>query len=274
MDNFSYYEPPKPPLPWRMIAIVGGTIVLVALVILGARWFVLNKTEAGRQAVTINKIEKELDNSLLACDKEKNPENCKANLVEAAAMETGSVEVCARLTGSALDTCVVKVARENLDADGCDLMTTEEKQTSCQDLIYRALATKEMDISWCEKISTETVRLRCVNAMTETIAREKGCSGTGVDQSVCDKLNALEAAVASADPDQCLALADSEDQMNCFELVGAGNQRLDSDNDGLSDHDEYNEYGTDPFKADTDGDGYNDGDEIRNGYNPLGSGKL
>ena len=292
MDNFSNYETPKPPIPWKLIAIIGGVVVLIVLIVLGARWFVLNKTTDGRQAAIIDKVEKQLDSSMSICDKEKNPENCKANLVEAAAMENGSVEICQKLTGSPLNTCVVKVARNILDADGCNLISEVEKQTSCKDLIYRALASQEMDISWCEKISTESVRTRCINAMTQIIAKEKGCSGTGVDQSVCDRLNAVDAAVASGDPDECKTLTDVTDQQNCFESVGSGDkdhdrlnatlearlgtsdENVDSDNDGLSDYSEYNEYGTDPSKADTDGDGFNDGDEINNGYNPLGSGKL
>jgi len=48
----------------------------------------------------------------------------------------------------------------------------------------------------------------------------------------------------------------------------------DTDNDGLSDFDEIFKYKTDPLKADTDGDSYKDGDEIKNGFNPLGAGKL
>jgi len=48
----------------------------------------------------------------------------------------------------------------------------------------------------------------------------------------------------------------------------------DSDGDGLSDYDEVKIHKTDPLKADTDGDSYKDGDEIKNGYNPLGAGKL
>ncbi|MCK5061380.1 hypothetical protein KAR28_02425 [Candidatus Parcubacteria bacterium] len=47
----------------------------------------------------------------------------------------------------------------------------------------------------------------------------------------------------------------------------------DSDNDGLLDSLE-TFYGTDPKNSDSDGDGYKDGDEVRNGYNPLGEGKL
>jgi len=50
--------------------------------------------------------------------------------------------------------------------------------------------------------------------------------------------------------------------------------KTDSDNDGLTDIEELKVYGTDPKKADTDGDGYSDGDEVKNGYNPLGEGKL
>ena len=45
-----------------------------------------------------------------------------------------------------------------------------------------------------------------------------------------------------------------------------------SDGDGLSDDDEINIYGTDPFNPDTDGDGAGDGVEVNAGYDPLDSG--
>lgn len=47
----------------------------------------------------------------------------------------------------------------------------------------------------------------------------------------------------------------------------------DSDNDGLSLLEEYNN-STNPLDADTDKDGYNDGKEVRDGYNPVGEGRL
>jgi len=47
----------------------------------------------------------------------------------------------------------------------------------------------------------------------------------------------------------------------------------DQDGDGLNLKQEYQNL-TDPFNADTDKDGYSDGEEVRNGYNPLGGGKL
>jgi len=43
----------------------------------------------------------------------------------------------------------------------------------------------------------------------------------------------------------------------------------DADNDGLSNLDEINIYGTDPLKFDTDGDSYGDGQEVAFGSNPL-----
>lgn len=53
----------------------------------------------------------------------------------------------------------------------------------------------------------------------------------------------------------------------------AGEQILpDADADTIPDVEE-SRYGTDPKKADTDGDGFSDADEIKNGYNPLGTGK-
>lgn len=47
----------------------------------------------------------------------------------------------------------------------------------------------------------------------------------------------------------------------------------DSDSDGLNNLEEY-KYNTLPNNPDTDGDGHNDGDEVKNGFNPRGTGKL
>lgn len=56
--------------------------------------------------------------------------------------------------------------------------------------------------------------------------------------------------------------------------LGSNLFNADTDADGLSDGDEVIIWKTDPLNPDTDGDSYKDGDEVRNGYNPLGPGKL
>jgi hypothetical protein len=56
--------------------------------------------------------------------------------------------------------------------------------------------------------------------------------------------------------------------------LGTSPKASDSDMDGLSDKTEVRTYGTDPLDPDSDDDTYPDGTEIKNGYNPLGPGKL
>lgn len=56
--------------------------------------------------------------------------------------------------------------------------------------------------------------------------------------------------------------------------LGTNPEKSDSDNDGLTDYEELNVYHTDPINNDSDNDSYLDGEEIKNGYNPLGPGKL
>lgn len=56
--------------------------------------------------------------------------------------------------------------------------------------------------------------------------------------------------------------------------IGADPFKADTDNDGLTDGDEVIIWKTNPLNPDTDTDSYKDGEEVRNGYNPLGPGKL
>jgi hypothetical protein len=56
--------------------------------------------------------------------------------------------------------------------------------------------------------------------------------------------------------------------------LGTDPQKIDTDGDGLFDNEETSVYKTDPLNSDTDGDGFTDGSEVKNGYDPKGSGKL
>ncbi|HPL95258.1 MAG TPA: hypothetical protein PLF15_00530 [bacterium] len=56
--------------------------------------------------------------------------------------------------------------------------------------------------------------------------------------------------------------------------LGTDPEKGDSDSDGLTDQEELEIYHTSPVNSDSDDDSYLDGAEIKNGYNPLGPGKL
>ena len=45
-------------------------------------------------------------------------------------------------------------------------------------------------------------------------------------------------------------------------MIGSDHNLVDTDGDGLSDSDEWDNYFTDPTNADTDGDGLPDGQEV------------
>ncbi|MEI6676233.1 MAG: hypothetical protein WCO57_13760, partial [Verrucomicrobiota bacterium] len=70
---------------------------------------------------------------------------------------------------------------------------------------------------------------------------------------------------ADADGD---GLPDAYENLNHFNPYRAQSATTDTDNDGLSDLQEYR-YGTDPRRPDSDGDGMNDAWEIQWGFNPL-----
>ena len=65
----------------------------------------------------------------------------------------------------------------------------------------------------------------------------------------------------------------TNNDLNKFEIGIIEYDDSDNDQDGLANRFEQ-ALGTDPENPDTDGDGHNDGLEIKNNYNPNGSGKL
>ncbi|MFC4281800.1 hypothetical protein ACFOXZ_13515, partial [Thalassotalea piscium] len=65
-------------------------------------------------------------------------------------------------------------------------------------------------------------------------------------------------------------LPDAWEQANGLDKNNSYDSTLDSDNDGLTNLEEYN-LGTNPTLMDTDGDGYTDGFEVNSGTDPLSS---
>jgi hypothetical protein len=58
------------------------------------------------------------------------------------------------------------------------------------------------------------------------------------------------------------------------ESIGTDPNNWDTDGDELSDGDEAIVWETDPLNPDTDGDGFSDGAEVKNGYSPVGPGRI
>jgi len=70
--------------------------------------------------------------------------------------------------------------------------------------------------------------------------------------------------------DACDVFADDPQEWQDADGDGIGdNTDSDDDNDGITDVDEIELYGTDPLQPDTDGDGFSDAEEIAAGSNPL-----
>jgi hypothetical protein len=84
--------------------------------------------------------------------------------------------------------------------------------------------------------------------------------------SVSDK---LEITLSETDGNRGGHRHGSDRNGNDGDGVGRDDQDDDSDNDGLTDLDETNIHGTNPFNPDTDGDGLSDGSEVANDTNPL-----
>jgi hypothetical protein len=94
-----------------------------------------------------------------------------------------------------------------------------------------------------------------------------GICETGEDSTTCPADCPLPSpAIVDTDLDRLL---DSEEA-----ALGTDPNKVDTDDDGLTDREEVQIYATDPLNPDTDGDTYEDGDEVKAGYDPRGPGRL
>jgi hypothetical protein len=101
-----------------------------------------------------------------------------------------------------------------------------------------------------------------------------------VEETVVTNTNTSEDTTSTMDLNQEIIIGEpldtDADGLDDIKETSLGTDPLvwDTDGDNLSDSDEVLIWKTDPLNPDTDGDGYDDGAEIKNGYSPVGSGKL
>jgi hypothetical protein len=97
----------------------------------------------------------------------------------------------------------------------------------------------------------------------ETADTASGTTGSSTATSTATTTSPLSADTATTSPSATSTAA-----------APAADRTKDSDNDGLTDYEEVNFYKSNPAVGDTDGDGFLDGAEVKNGFNPLGAGKM
>lgn len=97
--------------------------------------------------------------------------------------------------------------------------------------------------------------------------------GQAVD-SDSDNLDDVREKEIGTDPQKADSDGDGLHDGDEVIVYKTGPLTADTDGDDLSDGDEVLIWHTNPLNPDTDGDSYPDGTEVRNGYSPLGPGKL
>jgi len=276
-------------VPWKKIAIIGGigvgVIVIIVIAVIAVRnW----QAEQAAFVRTTEQVEEVVAN----CDRAPDPEACRADKIAEAAQTTGASDVCDMLGGTDRDDCLWEFARAQGDAAACAGIADAADRVLCTDgeLTKQALASGNPDD--CNGISDAEKKDNCRSTLLRQEASAGDCDTEALGQTYCADIQLLEAAVAARNPAGCEDIQTQSLRDECVDGVGPGDvdrdglnatlesrygtsdDDADSDDDGLSDFAEVNEWGTDPINPDTDGDSFSDGTEAAGGYNPLGAGTL
>jgi len=147
-------------------------------------------------------------------------------------------------------------------AQGQDCSKVETGKEICQSMYILGDAKNKED---CNKIPLENYKKVCF-AMIEAGGKFIDSDGDGVYDG--EELN------YTTDPFNPDTDGDGLNDYEEIKNLGTNPIEADTDRDGLNDYEELKIYHTHVQKPDTDGDGYLDGEEVKNGYNPLGEGRI
>lgn len=296
MEEYSY-NPSSP--SWfrdpRHVAMLSGALVLAVILIGGAVWFV-----RARQASTLRRIAEDartqavqvqLEDGIGQCALAPDPEACKAREISDAARNAQALALCDSLSGSEKDGCVRDYAISSKDVRVCKKLS-ESVAAECEGRIRWIEARGSLSLALCKDIGVETMRKDCEEEITVRLVEAGKCGTQGVDEALCEDKEGVDQAILAQDPSLCDRLHEAIRMQSCRVLVEGSDldsdglayveeleaktdpRKADTDLDGLEDKEELRTYRSDPTKSDTDGDGFDDGTEVKNGYSPVGSGKL
>jgi len=182
--------------------------------------------------------------------------------------------------------CKTSIAHIKKDRNYCHSDKNEEVESQCLKMMIKMNSYPEL--KKCEVFEDDKYFNCLLNVFV--VYAKADCSSLSDEYSkaVCsDAFNYLEI-YEKYDRNLCNQIFSEKIKKYCFtkilplSQVGVVKKSLaeneevaiDADQDGLSDSDEIAIYKTYPNNPDTDGDGYSDGEEVKNGFNPLGEGKL
>ncbi len=258
----------------RRIAIVASLSVLV-LAILGGALFLAVRSR-GTPAPVPESAAEPLPGAPPAVTVPFTPEGCatlaagegKDRCLDAAATVAADPSICAGIGDPARrGNCVVLAASlqaKKAKNPGVCGSLEERPRVACETGVYEALASG----TDCDGLA-EPFRASCRDVwLARTVGKLEDCDAVvdATRKGACAARFATPPTPQDTDGD---GLSDADERR-----YGTDPKKADTDGDGLSDGQEILRRGTDALKKDTDGDGFSDGDEIKNGYNPLGPGKL
>ena len=125
-----------------------------------------------------------------------------------------------------------------------------------------------------QKVSGDRILLGTLRVRLQTLTGSLRLVDAKINEADADVSDGVLEFVSTADSDGDGVL-DANDQCPdsvvdaTLDSAGCTSKQRDADNDGLSDYEEVNTYGTDPENADSDGDGWSDGEEVEEGSSPV-----
>jgi hypothetical protein len=291
-----YYQEAGSGTPWKKIAIIVGAVLVAIAVIIMVVVLIQNRRATKLDLVnvqeTIERTEDMLASDLAECEDAFDPEACRNNVISTEASETGSIAVCSMLEGTAFDNCIFELSNIKSDYLLCETIVDQGLKDVCQGMLLTELAEGNEDFGLCTHINDEEWQSICWERVEDEIVDAGLCDEYSLDPELCKEYLVMDEAQATADVDKCYQITDMDLKSQCIDGInstdydndgltredeaslGTSDDLVDTDGDGLNDHDELYKYHTDPLNSDTDGDGYGDGIEVAGGYDPLGSGSL
>lgn len=188
------------------------------------------------------------------CAERESAEACSDAQLYAAAVAAKDATRCTDIgDAQTRDLCVSAAAEAAADGSQCDRIGDDVMRTRCVERAATAAAHIQGSVTPCAMLA-DAAQTACRYAAYATVTGREACDPSGEFADDC-RIYFGEAFDPNAPRPP--------------ELPANG----DEDGDGLTNSRE-RDLGTDPRNKDTDGDGFSDGEEVKNGYNPLGPGKL